>query len=503
MPLISNELQLVTILALCLAALAVIHRRCGSSSGPPLPPGPLKHFFCHSNIPTNSSYIQFEEWTKQYGPVFALRYCFQTVIVIGRVQAAIDIMEKEGAVLADRPRNIPAEVLSGGMRLLLMSAGERLKKMRRALHAYLQPKTIASYGPILMQRTKQHVLGILDNPSSHQDHAKHFAASVVMALAYGSVPERHDDPDIVAVNVCLRRLGVNLLPGKWKVNIFPFLKYVPGYFDELHEGHAKELALFQRKVREVREKLARGEDARCFSRYLLEKQDELGLSDNELAYLAGSMFGAGTETTSSSISLCIMVAAIHSDAQHKVQEELDRVIGREQAPKLTDLDALPQLHAFVLEVLRWRPIAANGFGFPHRTTKQITWNNYCIPKGTIVLGSVWSIGRDPQYFPRPEAFDPQRWINDNGKINEDLKNFSFGFGRRVCPGQHVANASVLLNTALLLWAFNIREDPSSPLDSMALRASFIAGPLPFNVNFEPRAAATADGIRELLTDYAL
>ena len=98
-------------------------------------------------------------------------------------------MEKEGAVLADRPRNIPAETLSGGMRLLLMPAGERSKKMRRlvyyviivndlltifvsALHAYLQPKIVASYGPILMQRTKQHILGILDNPSSHQAYAK-------------------------------------------------------------------------------------------------------------------------------------------------------------------------------------------------------------------------------------------------------------------------------------------------------------------------------------------
>ena len=79
-----------------------------------------------------SAYRKFEEWTKEYGPVFSLRQGFQTIIVIGRIQAAIDIMEKEGANLVDRPQNISAgETLSGGMRVLLTPAGDRFKKMRR------------------------------------------------------------------------------------------------------------------------------------------------------------------------------------------------------------------------------------------------------------------------------------------------------------------------------------------------------------------------------------
>lgn len=79
-----------------------------------------------------SAYRKFEDWTKEYGPVFSLRQGFQRIIVIGRLQAAIDIMEKEGAYLADRPQNISAgETLSGGMRVLLTPAGERFKKMRR------------------------------------------------------------------------------------------------------------------------------------------------------------------------------------------------------------------------------------------------------------------------------------------------------------------------------------------------------------------------------------
>ena len=81
-----------------------------------------------------SAYRKFEEWTQQYGPVFSLRQGRTTVIVVGRMQAAVDIMEREGAALLDRPLSISAgETLSGGMRVLLTPAGERFKKMRRCV----------------------------------------------------------------------------------------------------------------------------------------------------------------------------------------------------------------------------------------------------------------------------------------------------------------------------------------------------------------------------------
>lgn len=89
-------------------------------------------YFIAFLILDTSAYRKFEEWTKEYGPMFTVRQGFSTIIVIGRMQAAIDIMEKEGAALVDRPTSISAgETLSGGMRVLLTPAGERFKKMRR------------------------------------------------------------------------------------------------------------------------------------------------------------------------------------------------------------------------------------------------------------------------------------------------------------------------------------------------------------------------------------
>ncbi|KAF8632721.1 hypothetical protein AX15_001718 [Amanita polypyramis BW_CC] len=498
-----SQPQTIAILALCLTLLTVIHKRLSSPSGPPLPPGPPGHWLFGNTIPKVYAYRKFEEWTQEYGPVFSLRQGFNTIVVVGRLQAAMDIMEKEGSNTADRPRIIAAgETLSGGMRLLMTPAGERFKKMRRALHAYLQPKIVSSYGTLMRGRAKQLLLDIFDNPARHQDHAKRYAASVVMLLAYGVLPKGCDDPDIQAVNNCLTVLGNNMRPGIWMVDYWPFLRFIPGYLKEMQDGHVKELGLFKRKLFEVRDKMAYGEElSNCFGKYLLERQKELELSDGETAYLAGSMFGAGSDTTASAISVCIMAAACYPEAQRQVQEELDRVVGRDRVPTLADMNVLPRTHAYVLESFRWRPVTAGGF--PHRATKEIIWKNYRIPKGATVIGNVWAVGRDPQYFPDPERFDPQRWLDKEGKIREDLKSFSFGFGRRVCPGMHIATGSIFLNTALILWAMTIKSDPAFPIDPLAFSESANAHPLPFKVVFEPRAAKTFDGIEELLDGYEL
>jgi len=46
------------------------------------------------------------------------------------------------------------------------------------------------------------------------------------------------------------------------------------------------------------------------------------------------------------------------------------------------------------------------------------------------MGNIWAVGRDPEVFPDPEKFNPQRWINEEGKVREELKAYTFGFGRR-------------------------------------------------------------------------
>ena len=135
-----------------------------------------------------------------------------------------------------------------------------------------------------------------------------------------------------------------------------------------------------------------------------------------------------------------------------------------------------------------------------------------------------SILHDPEVFPDPESFRIDRWLDEKGEIRGDLKMFGFGFGRRYVtpssvppkgaqnkhnqgmPGptrrRKVRNRilaptrrlialtfrSLYINTALVLWAFDIVEDPSSPIDTMGFSDGAVIRPSPFKVIFKPRVA---------------
>ncbi|TFK52811.1 cytochrome P450 [Heliocybe sulcata] len=488
----------ICVALICIGLYTKANNNRQSSGHGLLPPGPPGHWFYGNTMPKPHAHRKFEEWTKEYGPVFTLRQGRKLLIVVGRYQAAVDILEKEGANTADRPRSISSgETLSGGMRTLLVGAGDRLKKLRRALHSQLQPKVVETYEPIQMANAKNVILDILENPSAHQAHAKRYAASVIMSLTYGkATPTSYSDPVVQDVNKCLTRLGVTLQPGKWMVDAFPILRYIPGYLSTLRDWHKEELALFRSQLDGVRKQMESGQARPSFAKYLLERQAEYELTDDELAYLAGSMFGAGSDTSASAISIAIMAAATHPETQAKVQEELDTVVGRDRLPNFGDMDMLPQTMAFVLEAFRWRPVSAGGF--MHKATKDIFWKEYCIPKGATIVGNHWSVARDPEVYPNPESFNPQRWMRDDGRVKDDAKYYHvFGFGRRVCPGQHVAVRSVFINTALIHWAYNILEEPAKKIDTLAFTDTANTHPLPFHAKFVPRV----ERLRELVEEH--
>ncbi|KAI0086645.1 cytochrome P450 [Irpex rosettiformis] len=419
----------------------------GKSSTPPIPPGPKGKWF----NPGLHSPLRYAEMTEVYGPVFSFRQGKNIFIVIGRYQAAVDIMQKHGADLVDRPQMVAAsDIVSGGMRTLLTPAGERLRRLRR------------------------------------------FAASLIMTMTYGKTsPTYYSDPEVQEINRNGARLGTLTQIGARShiVDVYPILRHIPWFTSTLRKWHNDELDLFTRQLEAAREQLSSNSTPPCFVSYLLEHQEEYGLSDDELAYLAGSMFGAGSETvlrrkTASAISFVIMAAAMFPEEQAKVQVELNRVIGQERVPKADEQAVLPRVTAFALECFRWRPTSWGSFA--HRATKDIFWNNYLIPAGATVIGNHWSIGLDPEVYPDPTAFKPDRWLDANGRIREDLTYFTYGFGRRVCPGQHLANNSLYLSTALILWAFKISENPSRPINSMDFSHGQSIRPNPFAVNFEPR-----------------
>ncbi|KIK94478.1 hypothetical protein PAXRUDRAFT_827945 [Paxillus rubicundulus Ve08.2h10] len=485
-----STLQCVAGIVAATSAVAVLYTKYqaapATKDGIPLPPGPPACWFWENAFPVSNMAHTLENWVAKYGPVMSLRQGSQVIVVIGRIDAAIEIMEKEGGTLVDRPRSIAfGEIMSGGMRMLMVPSGERFRRLRKAIHTHLQPKAAEAYQDIQSDAAKEAILDILNNPKDHARHVQRFTASVILRVTYGkSTPTSNDDPEIVRLEEDLRHLRAVSRPGTFLVDRIPLLQYVPGYGRVLREYHEFELSLFRDQLGRVADDMSRNEAGPSFGRTLLENIHKHRLSGDEMAYLCGSLFSAGADSTAVGITTLVLAAACHPEAQARVQEEIDAVVGKDRAPTFEDWSQLPQLHAFISEGLRWRPVSP--IGFAHRATKDIIWRGQCIPAGATVFGSHWPISRDPVAFPDPEKFDPQRWLDPSGQLRPDVRFFTYGFGRRACPGLHVANRSIYISLALLLWSFRIAEPPDAPIDVNGFTDAVSSRALPFEVEFVPR-----------------
>ena len=178
----------------------------------------------------------------------------------------------------------------------------------------------------------------------------------------------------------------------------------------------------------------------------------------------------GADTIASMMAWWPLAMLAYPETQARAHAELDAVVGRARLPTFADHPNLPYIRAMVKEVLRWRPIGP--LGMPHRSTEDDWYEGMFIPKGTICIPNVWHMNRDPGVYGVNAAhFDPARHLDANGRITsgvsgtKDIGHVSYGFGRRVCVGRHVADNSLFINIAVMLWASRIerKKDASGQL----------------------------------------
>ena len=211
------------------------------------------------------------------------------------------------------------------------------------------------------------------------------------------------------------------------------------------------------------------------------------------------MIEAGSETTSSSLNTAIKYLAKYPAVQAKAHEELSAIVGDMRSPTFEDEQSLPYIRAMVKEVLRIRPVT--NIGTPHYTTADVVYNDYFIPKGTVVTISQYAIHFDPSRYQDAEEFIPERYVDHTLKAGAysghpdpyARDHFGFGAGRRVCPGMHLAENSLYITLAKILWAFEIRpaigmngQEEDIDVSDAAYEDGANTLPRPFKIRFVVR-----------------
>lgn len=186
------------------------------------------------------------------------------------------------------------------------------------------------------------------------------------------------------------------------------------------------------------------------------------MSDDVVAYGLAHLREAGSETTASTLDAFIQAMILYPEVQLEARTELDRICP-DRLPTMEDRAQLPYVCATIKEALRWFPVLT--LGVPHCATEDDEYMGYYIPKGATVMMNIFTLNRNPERYPNPRVFDPARFLGDHTTAAESATSidvsqrdhFSFGAGRRICPGLHIAERTLFLSIARLLWGFDISK----------------------------------------------
>ncbi|KAD6794726.1 hypothetical protein E3N88_05622 [Mikania micrantha] len=155
----------------------------------------------------------------------------------------------------------------------------------------------------------------------------------------------------------------------------------------------------------------------------------------------------------------------------KATEELDRVIGKNRWVQEKDMPNLPYIEAIAKETMRLHPVAP--MLVPRRARVDCKVAGYDILEGTRVLVSVWSIGRDPKIWNKPEQFWPERFIGKEIDVKgHDFELLPFGAGRRMCPGYSLGYKVIESTLANLLHGFKWKLPGSMTRDDLNMEENF-------------------------------
>ncbi|OQV05497.1 hypothetical protein CLAIMM_10224 [Cladophialophora immunda] len=480
-----------------------------------------------------SPFLTFQKWAQVYGPIFKVTVGPKTIISVNDPRLAKELFEKRGGKFSSRNSpHVGSELLSQNRRIAFIPSGPMHAAFRRQMHLILSISRTKENHKIQELESRQalhELLSWAESPVEHQrsNYAdvqasfRRYTLSVMMTLAYGHRVTSLRDDIVKTVFWIMDDMSKTIQPGQYLVDIFPIFKKLPYFLRTWeHEVNRKlkwQWPFMKGLLDRTQHQMDRGVPNPGLIRALFEQrkgmseaeQTEKYLDDRCIAYQAMTLMEAGSDTTSIVLMNFTMAMLLNPRVMRKGQEAVDAAVPETRLPTFEDLSQMNYINQIVKEVMRWRAII--NMGIPHSNPEEDEIEGYYIPKDSIIFGNVWAMQQDPNHYPNPDIFYPERYDgNTKSTFESSLEadpmqrdHYIFGWGRRICPGIHLAEASVLLFAARLLWAFDItpatddlgNEIPVSCDPATAYENSIITNTKVCPVSLKPRSKARADVIR--------
>ncbi|KAG1819138.1 cytochrome P450 [Suillus subaureus] len=487
----------VTWLDICLAGIgAYLVKQVLNKNPVSYPPGPRGWPLVGNiqDMPQIKPWLTFVEW----GAISHIEVLGQHIVVLNSVKSAVDMLDKKGTVYSDRPvLPMGGELVGWKHALGLLPYGDRFRQYRKNIHQILGNRAALDvYYPIEEIETRRFLKRVFLNPEQLQAHVRHTAGAIILRISHGYEVKENNDPLIDVADRVMDQFSRSTAPGAFIVDIVPLLADVPEWFPGA--GFKRLAREWRQNLKEmvdvpykfVKEQMDAGIAPISFTSNLLEGRTLSAVEDHIVKWSAASLYAGGADTTVSTIYSFFLAMTLFPDAQKKAQAEIDVVVGPDRLPSFADRDSLPYTEALVKEVLRWNVVGP--LAIPHCVTEDDIHDGYHIPKGSLVIPNIWFMLNDPRTYANPSQFNPERFLDNNGKDPDpDPRTICFGFGRRICPGLHLADASVWISTVMSLAVFDISKVVEKGVEitpEVDHTSGTISHPKPFKCSIKPRSA---------------
>ncbi|GJE91706.1 cytochrome P450 [Phanerochaete sordida] len=468
-----------------------------------LPPGPkgLPLLGNLLDMPKKEVHVTFRDWARIYGKdLMRVQVPGETFYVISNKKVMVDLFEGRSATYSDKPRMTMAESTGFKNVTPLLPYNARLKTSRRFLKQCLSPAAVRSYHPYINNRAALLLEALHTDPDDYVRHYTRMAAHTALKITYGYEGVTEDRHLLEGAIETMEIFAKVVAPGGgWMVDALPILDRLPAWFPfagfKRYQELAKPVVLETvcRPFEEVKKHLAQGTADGSFCSYLLQTEKIIPEVEDCIRWAASSIFLGQFDTTTATLSWFTHAMLTHPEVQQKAQAELDRVVGPDRLPGVEDRDSLPYVNAILKEIFRWQPILSM---LPRTSNQDDEYTGYFIPKGTYMLANIWAVLHDPEVYPNPETFMPERHLESS---TPDPLEVAFGFGRRVCPGMLVAQAQAFATMACVLAVFDLKA-PKDEFGNEVVPVtksvdSLINFPVPFKCMFIPRSDAALEIIQ--------
>ncbi|XP_009629564.2 cytochrome P450 71AU50-like [Nicotiana tomentosiformis] len=438
------------------------------------PPGPKGlPILGHLHLLGKHPHKDLQKLANKHGPLMYIQLGLVPAIVASSADAAEKVLKTYDHIFASRPHNEASQYMSYGQKNMIFAKyGPYWRNMRKLCIVHL----LSNHKINSFQSMRKQEVELLIESLKEQAHDRAVVdlsakvtslnASLTCLMVFGKkyMDEDFDKRGFKAVVQEVVHFGGRPNLG----DFFPFLGVID--LQGLNRKLKDLSKVFDEFLEKIIDEHVQSHDQKQTKDFVDTMMEIMQSGEAEFQFdrqhikaILVDMLIAATDTSATSVEWILTELIRHPHVMKKLQKELDEVVGIERMVDESDLENMKYLDMVIKEGLRLHSIVPV---LHHEAMEDCVVDGFHIQKGSRIMINCYAIQRDPNVWPEPEKFFPERFVGSSVDIRgRDFQLLPFGSGKRSCPGMQLGITIVRLVVAQLVHCFDWElQNGMQPLD---------------------------------------